>query len=263
MNRDKTVSAIRMRLRAVGCPFANDSSLLCKIGVRSLSVAKQTIVNTVSWLEDQCIRLYDISDREALRKNDRDWNKAFEKYLYELNCPCLGAQYNEDNKLQCLLWIASHAVNVEYEDNRDSIVMASCVDEIYNAPPKEVVLSDEDLKLLESFRNSLLSIAKLMNISVVDENNISVLLDMIEKELKSLISQIQDGKLLPPKWSLDDLPITMGTNDAKLKDAMCVMECLYNEDVREIQDKVNYIIEQVQIITARPDTDASLGVVGF
>ena len=41
------------------------------------------------------------------------------------------------------------------------------------------------------------------------------------------------------------------------------MECLYNEDVREIQDKINYIIEQVQILTARPATDASLGVVGF
>lgn len=26
------------------------------------------------------------------------------------------------------------------------------------------------------------------------------------------MAQIQDGKLLPPKWSLDDLPITMGTN---------------------------------------------------
>lgn len=44
---------------------------------------------------------------------------------------------------------------------------------------------------------------------------------------------------------------------------MCVMECLYNEDVREIQDKINYIIEQVQILTAHPSTDASLGVVGF
>lgn len=43
---------------------------------------------------------------------------------------------------------------------------------------------------------------------------------------------------------------------------MCVMECLYNEDVREIQDKINYIIEQVQILTAHPMTDASLGVVG-
>lgn len=44
---------------------------------------------------------------------------------------------------------------------------------------------------------------------------------------------------------------------------MSVMECLYNEDVRDIQDKINYIIEQVQIITAHPTTDSSLGVVGF
>ena len=51
--------------------------------------------------------------------------------------------------------------------------------------------------------------------------------------------------------------------DPRLRRAMCVMECLYNEDVREIQDKINYIIEQVQILTAHPATDASLGVVGF
>ena len=50
--------------------------------------------------------------------------------------------------------------------------------------------------------------------------------------------------------------------DAKLKDAMCVFECLYNEDVREIQDKINYIIEQVQIATADPKAKGSLGVVG-
>mgnify|MGYP004662532363 FL=1 len=71
---------------------------------------------------------YDIPDREPLRKNNAHWNAAFTKvfsrfarnaqYLYELNCPCLGKEYNEDNKLQCLLWIASHAVNVDYEDNR-------------------------------------------------------------------------------------------------------------------------------------------------
>ena len=80
-----------------------------------------------------------------------------------------------------------------------------------------------------------------------------------------------NGKLAPLPWSLDDLPITMATDGSeycvgvtpKLRKAMCVVECLYNEDVREIQDKINYIIEQVQILTAKPDTDASLGVVGF
>lgn len=35
----------------------------------------------------------------------------------ELACPCIGSGYCEDNKLQCLLWIVSHAVSVEYEDN--------------------------------------------------------------------------------------------------------------------------------------------------
>ena len=41
-----------------------------------------------------------------------------------------------------------------------------------------------------------------------------------------------------------------------------MLECLYNEDVREIQDKINYIIEQVQITTADPKAKGSLGVVG-
>lgn len=90
----------------------------------------------------------------------------------------MGEQYNEDNKLQCLVWISAHAVNVEFEDNRECSECISCIDDIYNAPPKEVVLSDEDVKLLESFRTGLLEIAKLMNISVIDENNISDLLDV-------------------------------------------------------------------------------------
>ena len=94
---------------------------------------------------------------------------------------------------------------------------------------------------------------------------------MVE-ELQSLKKQIKNGKLQPLPWSLDDLPITMSTSgnveskrqqiDPVLRKAMCVMECLYNEDVREIQDKINFIIEQVQIVTANPETDASLGVVG-
>lgn len=40
MNRDKAVSAIRMRLRAVGCPFANDSSLLCENRVGNIKYSE-------------------------------------------------------------------------------------------------------------------------------------------------------------------------------------------------------------------------------
>ena len=44
---------------------------------------------------------------------------------------------------------------------------------------------------------------------------------------------------------------------------MCVMECLYNEDVRDIQDKINTIIESIQVLTADPKSNPQLGVVGF
>ena len=50
---------------------------------------------------------------------------------------------------------------------------SSHVDEKYNAPPKEVVLSEEDIHTLESFR-----ITELMNVSVVDKNDISGILDV-------------------------------------------------------------------------------------
>ena len=55
---------------------------------------------------------------------------------------------------------------------------SSHVDEKYNAPPKEVVLSEEDIHTLESFRTSLLCITELMNVSVVDKNDISGILDV-------------------------------------------------------------------------------------
>lgn len=58
------------------------------------------------------------------------------------------------------------------------LCFSSHVDEKYNAPPKEVVLSEEDIHTLESFRTSLLRITELMNVSVVDKNDISGILDV-------------------------------------------------------------------------------------
>ena len=41
-----------------------------------------------------------------------------------------------------------------------------------------MVLSEEDIHTLESFRTSLLRITELMNVSVVDKNDISGILDV-------------------------------------------------------------------------------------
>ncbi|KAK8828190.1 hypothetical protein WA538_002703, partial [Blastocystis sp. DL] len=236
MDRTKTVQTIRKRLCSVGCPYSDEPNLM----------SKQGMVNVVAWLEDQCIRLYDIEARVPLRTNDLKWNQAFTQYLKDLQCPYVGEGFSEDNKLQCFLWITSHAVNVEYEDNYEK----------YNAIPTDADLSSEDVAAIKVLHDGLMEIANLLNTSIVDPNDISGMIDVISDEIKQLQTQ---GKKLP--WTLEDLPITVSTEDPRLRRAMCVMECLYNEDVREIQDKINYIIEQVQILTAHPATDASLGVV--
>lgn len=52
------------------------------------------------------------------------------------------------------------------------------LDDKYNAIPKSSELSEEDLQLVQSFRNELLNIASFMNLSIVDENDISSILDV-------------------------------------------------------------------------------------
>lgn len=69
----------------------------------------------ISFLEDQKIRHYKIEDRAELRKvNSSDWNKAFDKYKNDLNCPTELKQGVEELK-----WILSYAIKLEYMDNVD------------------------------------------------------------------------------------------------------------------------------------------------
>lgn len=69
--------------------------------------------NLVLWLEDQKIRHYTIEDRTELRKiTNPDWNKAFEKYRTDLNCP---KELVSD--VDQLKWIVNQAVKLEYMDN--------------------------------------------------------------------------------------------------------------------------------------------------
>jgi RLL motif-containing protein 1 len=56
-----------------------------------------------------------IEDRKQLRKiKSSDWNKAFEKYKEEINCP--KELKTEEEQLMFLL---SHAIKLEYGDNVD------------------------------------------------------------------------------------------------------------------------------------------------
>lgn len=67
------------------------------------------------WLEDQKIRHYKIDERAELRKiGSPDWQKAYEKYKTDLNCP--KELISAEDQLK---WICNYAVKLEYMDNVD------------------------------------------------------------------------------------------------------------------------------------------------
>lgn len=66
----------------------------------------------VRWLEDRKIRELEIEDREKLF-SEMDWETCFSNYLSSLNSPLI---LNQKNKMDCLEWVASYAISLDYED---------------------------------------------------------------------------------------------------------------------------------------------------
>jgi len=69
--------------------------------------------NVVVWLEDQKIRRYKIENRESLRQTNKDdFEKAYNQYLMDVDCPILDAPKNET-----LDWLLGLAVNFDFQEN--------------------------------------------------------------------------------------------------------------------------------------------------
>ena len=79
--------------------------------------SRNELVTLVSWLEDRKIRALEIGERNSLRHNDEHWSGAFGKYLQTLECPFAWPEGAAD----CVSWLVSHAINLEYEDIADIV----------------------------------------------------------------------------------------------------------------------------------------------
>ena len=91
------------------------------------------------------------------------------------------------------------------------LALTDDVVEKYNAIPKETNLSSEDVEAVEELRQGLLSIASALNLSIVDPTDVSSILDVLEEELRSMKSEMKDGKISALPWKLEELPITITT----------------------------------------------------
>ena len=82
-------------------------------------------------------------------------------------------------------------------------------------------MSAEEIESLNELRDGLLRIASLMNVSIVDTNDISGIIDALEEEVNQLKSQVVDGKIKELPWKLEDLSITINTESQFL--VLCLL----------------------------------------
>jgi len=77
------------------------------------SSSRKDIALLVCWLEDMKIRAYEIEERNELAPNGAQWTNNFNKYLSHLCCPW---QFELDDTDECINWLLSYAISLEYED---------------------------------------------------------------------------------------------------------------------------------------------------
>jgi len=224
----------------------------------SLQDEKQ-VRNLVVWLEDQKIRFYDTKDREPLRDVESQyWIGALKKYLSDLKCPV----DNLSEKDVIVNWLISYAVHLEFEENASKYN-----DESTNLPISKVDTNswlhsidanDGDLiKGIEMLRQAL----RIPN----HPNHITVLQavsKLIQERLASKHMKTNTPKQKTTYLDLDEISLGFNIDDSAVREAAKILRLLQIHQLRDLQTKINQSIVTVQMLSANPKTDQSLGKVG-
>ncbi|KAG5681509.1 hypothetical protein PVAND_010935 [Polypedilum vanderplanki] len=227
---------------------------------------QKTFRNLIVWLEDQNIRLYKIEERAELRKiTSPEWNKAFEKYKEDLNCP---KELKTD--IDQLKWILSYAIKLEYSDNVDqyrpmtSEKLREAQKKLTSAPSVKSVNPFDNLDFTSpQFEIGVRALANRLHIPYhPDHLTILAAVSRVVKEnlnkeaLKQVIPEGQPFPLFEGQG--------MNQNDADVEQAARILRLLQIQSLREMQTIINETIVECQdLITVEPKTDTRLGKVGF
>lgn len=217
--------------------------------------------NLIVWLEDQKIRHYKIDDRKELRDvSNAAWQKAFKKYLDDLECP-----HEPTNRAATLDWLLGYAVRLEYGDNVEKYKGASKpgaggASKQSSNPLDNLDFNDPDFKAGVASLASLLQIpphpdhlTQLKAICILVKERLSKqALDRLQKE------GIKHAESIP----LDKVELGFETSDYITTEAAKILRMLHIRELRDLQNSANQAIVLIQQVTANPKTDTKLGKVG-
>jgi RLL motif-containing protein 1 len=225
--------------------------------VASLSLSDQTYCKAVLWLEEAKIRFYEKADRKGLRdfSDQEAWYTQVGNYCKELgvNADGLDAE-SATAKLRVINGLANLAINDAYRDKLES-------KELLQAPAPKVceVLASSSQKLQELIGplNSLLESVSLPKLPA----------DSADADTLAALECVYT-RVAPPSskdvspLDLDQLPVGFEIADTEVKRAACVLRLLHGSELRDLQVRINVVINELQKLTADPKTDARLGRVG-
>lgn len=218
----------------------------------------------VTWLEDQKIRHYKISDRDALRDTDNPaWPKAFEQYLSELGC-----LHDIQDTPAVMDWLLGYAVRLEYGDNQEKYKMASseAVKKLKADGKGQSANPLDNLDFSDPhFKAGIASLAMMLQVPPHPdhlEQLKAICILVKEKFSKEGLAKGDFSGNVKDNIPIDKTELGFDAGDYILNDAAKVLRLLHIKELRELQTNINSIIVGVQAITADPKTDTRLGKVG-
>lgn len=211
---------------------------------------KESFVQLVCWLEEMKIRAYEIECRLKLRCSDDIWNNSFNEYLEFLNSPW---QYGIDETVDCISWLISHAISIEYEDLSDDC--------------RNIEMTEPGIVIEE--------LGHLIGLDRLSEENISVYFKRIlskiklnyssgalEANMKYDINTSDTDINTATAFSIQDFPLDFSTGDPIVDRLAIILKMLHLGGLRDLQNEVNDIITIGQEYSANPKTNTALGKVG-
>lgn len=201
-----------------------------------------SLAKLVSWIEDRKVRLWEIDARAPLRTAGHEWDRAFARYLSELECPVAWPK----DAIDCIGYLLSHAVECEYEDDETRILQDA--DRACRALEDADRRADEVWALCDA-----LGLEK-AQFNDVDEALLAIL---------GATARLRDAA----EPSVEPLcehryPLGLTTGERRTDEIARILRLLYLLDLRRLQDSINDILIKAQNFIADPKTNSSLGKVG-
>ncbi|CAE8596881.1 unnamed protein product, partial [Polarella glacialis] len=240
---DALPASLKRKLQALNYPELDSASL-----------GGQAYCKIVLWLEEEKIRLYEKIDRKPLRDFNKAWYTAVTSYAKDLGVPAEGlSEQDFPVKLRVLNGLVNIAVHDIYRDKVEAneLSLAAPQKQAGSGGPKQRLAA-----LLPGLNQLMASFSlPLLQEDAVDADTLAALRCVHVRVCASPDSEA--GQL-----DLSKLPLGLEVKDPEVRQAVAVLRLLHGSELQQLQMHINHVINELQQLTANPQTDARLGRVG-